>query len=235
MKALRNFALLAAAALIFCFPASATFLIDDFTTDPFIDCVGTHPTFCADPSDFFDQAADPAHVLGGNRRVTATYVGDGIEVGFVDYGVDTFSAFKFIDSSLHGSATINFQYNAAGAGLGGIDLTEGGANTGLVLIYGADHATSIGFCLNGADASCTGGSLSPLVALPATGGAFAVIFVPFWTAATSVDSIGFEVNGTPNLDFQLALIVADNVIPEPGSMLLAGLGLIAVAAYRRRR
>jgi len=245
MKALRMFALLAAAVAIFTFPAGAT-PIDDFSTGGFSDCVGNNPGIggCVDASDDFANPA--ASALGGNRHILASYTGPVAPVGHVLYGVDPFTGVKFLNSSLHGSATVGVIYDGGGGGLGGgagVDVTSG--LPGLIVRYAGDHpsALSLFACEDAAFVNCASTSTIPLGA----SSAFVNLFVPF--SAFSVVSgagesllatnyFGFFIFGSPNLDFNLKFIEPSDepgIVPEPGSLLMASAGLVAVAFFRRRR
>jgi len=119
-------------------------------------------------------------------------------------------------------------------GLGNEDLTESGANTGiLVQITSIDLGVTIDLTAytDSTNSSTIGHTTSSSQS----------IFLPFadFTGTadfTDIGAIQMKVSGTQDFDARIDLIKAtEDVIPEPATMSLLGLGLLAVLRRRRRK
>ena len=255
---------LALAALLATTLSAAPVVIDTFASTQGLVSVG--PGTQANPLSN-DAGVSSSSSLGGARNIGVTRVaGDGFD--FVNVSTNLFE----MNSAAADNATgkiiwdgdTNGTVNAA-TGLGGVDLTAGGLNTGLRLRARSDVTGTIYITIF---TSATSYSTVALT-LPGQGFGstpFTEFFLPFATFAlganatvtsngvgfnlltatgtanfTSVTAITLLVDGTgPNsagLDTQIQLLQADteSSVPEPMTLALAGAGLGVLGILRRRR
>jgi len=216
--------------------SAAPVLIDNFA-DP-----ANPTTFVINllDSDPYNLAQTGAGILGGERELTIDVQGVSGPVS----AVGTIGGGQFLLNSGVPGSLIDLSYNGIGqAGLGGVDLVDG-TNTGIRLDFGfVDPGSAPNFSYEILLANPSGsavyiGSLGSIVS-PTS------IFVPFnlFTVNggfqfTSVEDVIFQFNlpGTDNVDFSLTTLTA--TVPEPASIVLAGLGALAavgmVVGARRR-
>ena len=135
------------------------------------------------------------------------------------------------------TALFELGYDAGGAGLGGIDLTEGGLSPGFAVFFtsaDAGSATTVTLEDTGGD------TLTRTLNTPGPG------FLFFQYAAfagvgdvTDIDSIDFSIQGVVDGDYQVELIQSrdrpGDGIPEPITATLALVGLCALGVATRRR
>ena len=211
-------------------PAGAVIVIDDFDTQQVLQIAGG-----SGAASVSDVVAAP-DVVGGERDAVATRQMGG---GFVDLlanpsGSD--SSLSFALGASPGGAQIVWDGPDGNAetlesdGLGGIDLTEGGANTGLWVIARSDLTTELVFTITGA----SGGVSDATLALSPSP-AFQRLFLPFSAFATpelfaDAGSLSLELSGEPGLDVQLASIA----VPEASGTGVALAVLAALTLCRRR-
>lgn len=200
---------------------------------------GSNPVFAS--SEFAIGGA-----IGGSRLSTLTRTaGTGVVSSSFGSGILTFATgpADAATQSLSYDGDANGSFDPS-TGLGGIDLTQSGANNGITFAYRADLAgatVSVRIYSNATDysvgsfiVSATGFGAAPFVdgnipfaSMITAGGAGATL--------TSVRGIVVTIDGsgTPALDLQLQSI-ASGVVPEPATLGLA-LGAAGMLLARRRR
>jgi hypothetical protein len=186
---------------------------------------------------------NPANTIGGVRDIflerqsgrTNVDVNDGLSTGAYEHSQG---------SSATGRSTVT--WNAGGQGLGGVDFTEGGTHTQLLIdVLSADLSNGV-VTFTVFD---TGGGMSTATFNPgvvnnpqrfqlAFGGAGALDFIGN-ADFTSVANVTMVVDGfgQQNLDIALDNIETGGQIPEPGSVALVvtGAGALLLARFRRRK
>jgi len=128
-------------------------------------------------------------------------------------------------------------------GLGGVDLTDGGTLTGILLGLDVNDLVAPLTLTAYTDA---GNFSSATVILPGGVPPMIFLFVPFLdfvtqagTGAdfTNIGALSLFIDGsqTPSLDVQLDLIAASNPVPEPATFSMAVFGALSLLCARRRR
>lgn len=242
MKLVRTWLLGAAAVLLLTGPAKAAILIDDFITTQ---TVSANPVTTVNGS-----AALAPEAIGGERDLLVEFVS-----GFTSLSLasNPFSGELLISDSgatVKGRSTVIWDGKDGDpkvidpTGLGGVDLTVGGNNAFEFNVLFADLVGSVVFRVYDAS-DATGDTWSEgTLALP--GGVFAPVdlFLPFASLTTvgpngaaSLANVGaltmlIDNTTTGSLDVAIGDIYA---VPEPSTLLLAGLGLVGLVGLARRR
>ena len=196
--------------------------------------------------------------IGGEREYFANFTvgtagstgpGGGLNgVGTdVDSGIARFTTQSTVPSG-RGFATITYD-GPGSTGLGGVDLTDGGTNTGIAF----DVVNVVGKLMLSVILRDTAGNMLTLMAdimsPPATGQSFFLSFLggaasggDAQSIASDVDSIVLRFDNTDPSSFADSDINIDNlratgpaVVPEPGSVALLAMGLIGLLGYGVRR
>jgi len=201
------------------------------------------------------HAVGDGSILGNDRDVSILLSGapslDAIvAVGVigVDLNVTDGNGMFTFGSQANSGSTVRLTYDGSGnAGLGSLDLTDGGINTDFALRFaGSEGVMPEGLDVTIAAKSSLGGTLSYSGYIPDHSDPLAPLVhrIPFadFTVAgggasfETVDTLTFVFNGdqTPNVDFSLDMVAA---VPEPSSVALLGLCLAVFAGrvLRRRR
>ena len=102
----------------------------------------------------------------------------------------------------------------------------------------ADQGGSLTVTIDANDTTYTSSAI-PVPTTPAPSNTLFIPFTDFGTLVgdglTNVDGIEYTFTGPAAWDIQLDLISSDDVIPEPATMSLLGLGLVAVIRRRKRK
>lgn len=118
-------------------------------------------------------------------------------------------------------------------GLGGVDLTQGGANTGFLVRVRTDVAASLQIELT----DTSGGSTSAELALPGGDQTLVSRFLPFSAfdepgIAADVGSVSLVLGGQTGLDAQLDFVIVRAPEPAAGAGLAAACALLLCARRR---
>lgn len=253
--------LLALGVLGIGFVQAAPLTIDDFENGTGGVCVGIGFAGC--PGNSYNIGLSGAGIIGGARNVQltrTTFTSGGfaqVDAGIFDFSLGSDNGYGRIIWDGDTNASLNF-----GSGdLGGIDLTGGGLRTAfrigaksdlpgltyLTVFTSATDYSTITFALPGAGAGpgdpytdlslAFASMLSSAPALVRTNLGLAAALNP--ATLTNVHAIAFFLDGTAagsaGLDARIQFLeTPDDVnIPEPGTNLLLGLGLVGAFALRR--
>jgi hypothetical protein len=211
-------------------PARADLVIDNFDVANTNTILGSG-TFLirASPgtSSFNSGPHSTNDVIGGYRFASITTTARAGTLA-VDFGDSNNLAFS-LDSRSTGFATTT--YNANGAGLGNVDLTQGGSNTFFLFVVVFSDAVGgkkLTVTINdGANVE------SHAVAIPSNINVDQNFLIPLnlWTVAdlTSVDRIDLRIDSNAAGDLTLDFFGVTS--PEPASLAMLGLGAVLSAGY----
>jgi len=225
-------------ALLLAASARASLIIDPFTTAQTVFAGGVNPATMA------EGKVTPG-AIGGNRLLTVQRTtGTGIVYadvsgGLLSHGNGPANA-GIVSASYDGNADTTFDPTT---GLGGIDLTQGGTNNGLVFNYHADLAGAVisariyssptDFSVGSFNTLATGTFTGPGIT---NGILFSSMTVGGGSGAnfSSVRGVVLSIDGSnvPALDLQISSVLSD-VVPEPASLSLLAIG--SLITLRRRR
>ncbi|MCU0796802.1 MAG: hypothetical protein MUF31_12810 [Akkermansiaceae bacterium] len=173
--------------------------------------------------------------FGGQRSVTVAVTSNPF-LRDVRFGVIGQTGQFFVESGPRAAATVSIVYGSA-AGLGGVDITVGGAaNTLGIEFEDSDPAFQLTLRLTDVDGRVASGNAFRADAI-AAGGVIEFGYAGLAGAElldfTAIDRIELLMDNGPSGDFtanQVALYHA----PEPGAPILAGLSAVLLA-FRRKR
>ncbi len=234
--------LVAATSLALASPAGAILVIDDFASDQAL-------TLLSEDAAVSNVAAAVGVAIGDERDIEIERVsGTGGAALDVNGGEPAQGQLLF-SVGFATETTLRVVWDGADgvadavdpAGLGQVDLTDGGAFEAFVIDLDADLETTLS--LRVYDASDLTGETWSEATVPVlpTAGDFVLLEVLFteFTASgplgpadfTNVGAISVEVSGAPALDFRMASVH----VPEPGAAPLAALAALALLVRNRRR
>lgn len=210
------------------------FMIDRFDiTDRFVLADGPGGFDAAFETDAGPTA--PGEAVGGHRALSLVdYTGSGAAVTMTARGGST-GTLELSAPALAG-ASGKVTWNAGGSGLGGVDITDGGASNAFrIAIVALDMAHDIDFIVSVTD---TGNNTATGTAL---GDALGSLFVPFSSFGNFVNTNFAEVNSVmltlvaqSDEDVQIDFITTA-AVPLPPAFWLMGSGLLGLPLARRKR
>ena len=201
--------------------------------------------------DTFDDGTDTVvkpGLLGPSNTATAEALGGSRTLAIIDAASVNGTTLSADDPNTQdsldhgqgpgGAGASMVTWDANGAGLGGIDLTELGSSDGVSLDVLAIDVGAVTLTLTIND---TGVGSSSLVLGGLVEGVQGFFFDDFTGDAdfTDVDSIVLRIDANANSDLRIDIIestrVPNGTAPEPSSIALAICGLLGLAMGRRRR
>jgi hypothetical protein len=168
-------------------------------------------------------------ILGGERRLTLTRSGSGSGTVEVTGG-------ELVHMRDSGIVSFNLQWDGPGSsGLGDVDLTEGGLNTGILIEFAQVDATR-NLTISAISAPQASSLVSNLTLPAGTDSLFVgfdefAIFQGPGVDFTSLDILSLSIAGPPATD--TVRINSIEAVPEPGVIVLLGVGL-SLLPWRRR-
>lgn len=203
--------------------------IDTFNTDQVVaDGTGGGATM--------STVSDGANILGTDRMVSIEQLGPGLTPSEIN--INTGTAGLMTLGNTDAFSVSNITYNGiGGAGLGGVDVTEGGTDDRFALFQvSGDFPTNITITVS--DGTNTSSLMIPSVPVG--------LNVPLEFEYTSfiggvvdftmVDYINIElVTTNTQADLQLDFFGTTTEVAEPGVLAILGLGLAGLGLVRRRR
>ena len=192
-----------------------------------------------------DDASAAAEAVGGSREIVLTRTG-----GFGLAGLDASLSGAGLLSLSTGAAVVAdallvYDGSADGSvdpsGLGGVDLTDGGASSILQVVARSDLDAVIRVQIHSGSATDYLFAEFNLTGAGTGAGAFQTLQIPL--AALVAEGLGADVanvgavvvaiSGQPSVDLQIDSI--GTIVPEPTSLILMGLGTAGLAIAGRRR
>jgi hypothetical protein len=233
-------ALALGASVLLGLPSGASALdIDTFDTSQTVLIPAGPPTPQTDSS-----ATAAPEAIGGSREIILERTG-GFGIAMADVDVSTDGVFSLsTGAAVSAVSTIAWDGGADDSidygGLGGIDVTEGGANDTLQVVVRSDLDATITIQFHTDNAN---DFLSAQIDVTGAGqgdGPFQTIEIPLASLVsngagadlTSIGAILAEATGPASVDLQIDRI---SLIPEPGTLVLMGLGVSGLTLLGRRR
>ena len=177
------------------------------------------------------QPGSTSNIIGGFRTVTASTPAGRLNIDINTAGYNP--GHLDIANSSGANGTVTILWDANGAGLGGQDITDGGASTGFLLGFPnpADNGLTFNFLVNGSSAA------TKTFADGSVGGGF---FIPFSTFSdssvfTSVNSIQLTLSSSLAWDATIDLATSSPTpVPVPAAFWLMGSAMLGLARFSSR-
>ena len=202
--------------------------IDTFNTDQsVVDGAGGGATS--------STVSDGANILGTDGTVSIEQLGPGATPS--ELNINTGTAGILTLGNTDAFSVSNITYDGGGAGLGSVDVTEGGTDDRFTLfvVFG-DFPTDIELTVSDGSNTASLQVSTPAFAVGAPLFFEYTSFVGGPVDFTMIDMINIELSTTtPVSDLQLDFFGTTTEIAEPGVLAILGLGLAGLGLARRRR
>ncbi len=180
--------------------------------------------------------SDAVNILGTDRTVSIEQLGPGGTASEININTGTPGILTLGNTDAF--SVSNITYNGiGGAGLGGVDVTEGGSDDRFTLfvVFG-DFPTGIQLTVSDGTNTASLSAATPAFAVATPLFFEYTSFVGGPVDFTMIDMINIQLTTTtPVSDLQLDLFGTTSEIPEPGVLAILGLGLAGLGLVRRPR
>ena len=180
--------------------------------------------------------SDGANILGTDRTVSIEQLGPGATPSELNINTGTAGILTLGNTDANSVSNITYD-GVGGAGLGGVDVTEGGTDDRFTLfvVFG-DFPTDIELTVSDGSNTASLQVSTPAFAVGAPLFFEYTSFVGGPVDFTMIDMINIELSTTtPVSDLQLDFFGTTTEIAEPGVLAILGLGLAGLGLARRRR
>jgi len=173
---------------------------------------------------------NPADIIGNDRDASLTYIS-----GELDASAQANPPTgRFSWSNAAGvTSSASLVWDDGAGGLGGVDLTEGGLSDAILMeLVTIDLDVQLTFTVEDTQGGSSSRTLTGL-----TPGELKFAYASFTGTAnfTDVNRISLLFEGPANVDATIDLVSTSQLVPEPASVLLFGVGLTALGGAMRRR
>ncbi|PPD50283.1 MAG: hypothetical protein CTY16_01995 [Methylobacter sp.] len=204
-----------------------------------IDTFDTTTQFLASPVAVAGSQVAAPEAIGGFRKLDIQSTN-----GFTTIAANTSPNFGSLTVSNNTNviSTTSVLWNANNGsfgGLGGVDLTDGGASTALLLGISSIDVGLVTIKFDIKDTLAQGGDIATLTLSGLNVGLQTFLFSSFTNYAavdfTKIQRIQMTIFAGISSDLALDLVETNRELPEPSSLVLMGLGLAGLSCFRKRK